>query len=114
MYLRRLLSSRARPWYLMKFGFRQPVQEADCRRLAEYKGPFYGLFESEFGNRMIRAGLSASERLRSFEAARHLKVTTGSPLLLVERVFLYVGDGRVEVRRLSVPSGYHYRNTFEA
>jgi GntR family transcriptional regulator len=81
-------------------------------RLAEYKGPLYGLFESEFGVRMIRA----EERIRAVaaeaEAAGLLRVAAGDPLLLVERVSYTYGERAVEVRRgLSVTAHHHYRNT---
>ncbi|MFN3566310.1 MAG: GntR family transcriptional regulator, partial [Burkholderiaceae bacterium] len=81
-------------------------------RLAEYRGPLYGLFETEFGTRMIRA----EERLRAVvadsETAEPLRVEPGSPLLLVERVSYTYGERPVEVRRgLCVTDGYHYRNT---
>ena len=83
-----------------------------AERLAEYNGPLYGLFESEFGTRMIRA----DERLRAVaadhDAAKLLQVPAGHPLLLVERVSYTYGERPVEVRRgLSVTSRHHYRNT---
>ena len=60
--------------------------------------------------------IRADERIRavaaSSDVAKHLKVTTGSPLLLVERVSYTYGERPVEVRRgLSVTERYHYRNT---
>ena len=81
-------------------------------RLAGYTGPLYGLFESEFGTRMIRA----DERIRAVaadaDAARLLEVAAGSPLLLVERISFTYGERPVEVRRgRSVTSAHHYRNT---
>jgi GntR family transcriptional regulator len=81
-------------------------------RLAEYHGPLYGLFETEFGTRMIRA----EERLRAVAAdateAELLRVEPGAPLLLVERVSYTYGERPVEVRRgFCVTTGYHYRNT---
>lgn len=83
-----------------------------AERLAEYKGPLYGLFETEFGTRMIRA----EERLRAVAAdadvARLLQIAAGDPLLLVERVSYTYGERPVEVRRgLSVTARHHYRNT---
>ena len=83
-----------------------------AERLAEYKGPLYGLFETEFGTRMIRA----EEQLRAVGAdpqtAQLLGVAERSPLLLVERVSYSYGDRPVEVRRgLYVTEHYHYRNT---
>lgn len=81
-------------------------------RLAEYHGPLYGLFETEFGTRMIRA----DERLRAIAAgateAQLLEVEPGAPLLLVERVSYTYGERPVEVRRGScVTMRHHYRNT---
>ena len=82
-----------------------------AERLNEYKGPMYGLFESEFGTRMIRA----SEAIRAVCAddltAQILNVSIGIPLLNVERVSFTYGDKPVELRRgLYVTSAHHYRN----
>jgi GntR family transcriptional regulator len=82
-----------------------------AERLDEYKGPMYGLFEAEFGTRMIRA----SERIRAVSAdeqtAELLKVTVNAPLLNVERVSYTYGDKPVEVRRaLYLTSHHHYQN----
>jgi GntR family transcriptional regulator len=83
-----------------------------AERLAEYRGPLYGLFETEFGTRMIRA----EERLRAVpanaEAAALLRVGAGTPLLQIERVSYTYGDRPVEVRHaLGATHGFHYRNT---
>jgi GntR family transcriptional regulator len=83
-----------------------------AERLAAYRGPLYGLFETEFGTRMIRA----EERLRAVAAdaieSGLLQIEPGAPLLLVERVSYTYGERPVEVRRgLCVTKGYHYRNT---
>lgn len=82
-----------------------------AERLAEYKGPLYGLFESEFGVRMLRA----TEKLRAVAAdpvaARCLEVPPGTPLLSVDRVSFTYGNRPVEVRRgLYITSRHHYRN----
>ncbi len=82
-----------------------------AERLAEYKGPMYGLFETEFGTPMIRA----SERLKAVSAdelaVELLKVQSGAPLLSVERVAYTYGDRPVELRRaLYVTTGHHYHN----
>lgn len=79
--------------------------------LATYDGPLYGLFEREFGTRMIRA----EERLRAVaaqdEVALTLGVAPGTPLLLVERVAFSYGDKPVEVRRgYYLTTRHHYRN----
>ena len=83
-----------------------------AERLARYHGPLYGLFESEFDTRMIRA----QEQIRAVAAdatvARLLQVAQNSPLLLVDRVSFSYADKPVEVRRgLYVTSAHHYRNS---
>jgi GntR family transcriptional regulator len=82
-----------------------------AERLVEYKGPMYGLFETEFGTRMIRA----TEKIRAAGAdeavAELLGVAPGAPLLSVERVSYTYGDRPVEVRRaLYLTERHHYRN----
>jgi len=82
-----------------------------AERLIEYKGPMYGLFESEFGTHMIHA----SEKLRAVAAgeadAELLAVPPGTPLLSVERVSFTYGNRPVEVRRgLYVTERHHYHN----
>ena len=82
-----------------------------AERLDQYKGPMYGLFESEFGTRMIRA----SEKIRALGAdalaAELLGVTTGTPLLCVERVSYTYGDKAVELRRgLYLTMQHHYQS----
>ena len=71
----------------------------------------YGLFESEFGVRMIRA----EEKLRAVaadaEAAALLAVRPGAPLLSVERLSFTYGDRPVELRRgLYDTAAHYYRN----
>ncbi|MEB0276851.1 UTRA domain-containing protein, partial [Cryobacterium sp. 5B3] len=82
-----------------------------AERLTEYKGPMYGLFESEFGTHMIRA----SEQIRAVCAdavsAQWLELPIGTPLLNVERVSFTYGDKPVELRRgLYLTRHHHYRN----
>ncbi len=82
-----------------------------AERLVEYKGPMYGLFESEFGTRMIRA----SEKIRAVAAdsgaALFLGVAEGAPLLCAERVSYTYGDKAVELRRgLYLTAQHHYQN----
>ena len=76
--------------------------------LQEYQGSFYGLLESRFGVRMIRA----EERLRAVAADRAnavlLNVPAGSPLLSVERVSYTYGDRSVEWRRGLYSTADHY------
>jgi len=80
-------------------------------RLRAWRGPMYGLFEAEFGVRMVRA----EERIRAVaagtEEAALLAVPVQSPLLLVERLSYTYGDRPVELRRgLYRTDRFHYRN----
>jgi GntR family transcriptional regulator len=113
VYLRRLLTFDGTPIVLDDIWLPGATFKGlTAERLAEYKGPLYGLFETEFGTRMIRA----EERIRAVAAeadvARLLQIAPGAPLLLVERVSYTYGERPVEVRRgLSVTTRHHYRNT---
>lgn len=80
-------------------------------KLGAWRGPMYGLFETEFGVRMVRA----EERIRAVAAgaddAAVLDVPVRSPLLLVERLSFTYGDKPVELRRgLYRTDRFHYRN----
>jgi GntR family transcriptional regulator len=80
--------------------------------LSRYRGPLYGLFESEFGVSMVRA----EEKIRAITArddqAGMLQVPAGSALLQVERVSFTYGDRPMEVRRgVYVTDRFHYRNS---
>jgi GntR family transcriptional regulator len=112
IYVRRLLSAGGKPLVLDDIWLPASLfRGLTPERLAEYRGPLYGLFESEFGTRMIRA----EERIRAVAAAPDvaelLSVAAGSPLLLVERVSYTYRDQPVEVRRgFCVTAEYHYHN----
>jgi len=82
-----------------------------AERLAAYSGPLYGLFEREFGTRMIRA----TERIKAVAAdeatAELLGIEVGAPLLQVERVSSTYDDVAVEYRRgLYDTRRHHYFN----
>jgi GntR family transcriptional regulator len=88
-----------------------PFKGLTAERLAQYEGPMYGLFETEFGVRMIRA----EEKIRAVAAdddtAVLLNVAPGSPLLSVERLSHTYGDKPVELRRgLYNTASHYYRN----
>ena len=110
--IRRLLEAGGRPTVLDEIwlpGAR--FRGLSAERLSAYSGPLYGLFEAEFGTRMIRA----AERLKAVAAdaglARELDVQEGSPLLLVERLTYTYEDRPVELRRgYSVTAHHHYFN----
>ncbi len=112
VYLRRLLSLGGMPLVLDDIWLPAALfRGLTADRLAGYQGPLYGLFESEFGTRMIRA----EERIRAVAAGEDvaglLAVAPGSPLLLVDRVSYTYSDQPVEVRRgFCVTTEHHYHN----
>lgn len=82
------------------------------QRLSEYQGPLYGLFEAEFGVRMIRAEEKIRAVAADADAAALLEVAPGVPLLSVDRVSFTYGDRPVELRRgLYDTRSHHYRNS---
>lgn len=111
--IRRLLLFEATPVVLDDIWLPGNVfRGLSAERLSRYHGPLYGLYESEFGTRMIRA----EERIRAVAAgdaaAQLLHVDVGVPLLEVERLSYTYGDRPVELRRgLYVTTAHHYRNT---
>jgi GntR family transcriptional regulator len=82
-----------------------------AERLVEYKGPMYGLFESEFGTRMIRATEKIRAVCAAAEDATLLHLPANTPLLASERVSFTYGDKPVELRRgLYSTERHHYHN----
>ena len=112
VYIKRLMTFDGAPTILEELWLPgQLFKGLTAERLAEYKGPMYGLFESEFGTRMIRA----TEKIRAVAAdaanAPILKVPEGTPLLCADRVSFTYGDKAVELRRgLYLTAQYHYQN----
>ncbi|HEU4621068.1 MAG TPA: GntR family transcriptional regulator [Burkholderiaceae bacterium] len=110
--IRRLLTIRGKPIVLDDIWLPGAIFKGlTAEKLADYKGPMYALFESEFGTRMIRA----TERLKAIAAdaasAKALSVASGTALLSVERVSFTYLDRPVEVRRgLYLTHDYAYRN----
>lgn len=110
--LRRLLLAEGRPVVLDEIWLPGgPFKGLTAERLADYKGPMYGMFETEFGVRMIRA----EEKIRAVVAdaatAELLAVPVGEPLLSVERLSFTYGDKPVELRRGLYHTARHfYRN----
>ena len=110
--VRRLLSFRGKPVVLDDIWLPGALFKGlTAERLSEYRGPMYGLFESEFGVRMIRA----EEKIRAVAAddgtAELLALEPGAPLLSVERLALTYGDKPVELRRgLYNTASHFYRN----
>jgi GntR family transcriptional regulator len=112
VYIKRVMSFDGAPTILEELWLPgQLFKGLTAERLAEYKGPMYGLFESEFGTRMIRA----TEKIRAVAAdagaAEYLKVPEGTPLLCADRVSFTYGDKAVELRRgLYLTASHHYQN----
>ena len=110
--VRRLLSFRATPVVLDDIWLPASLFKGlTAVRLAAHRGPMYGMFEAEFGVRMIRA----EEKIRAVAAdaasAAFLAVAGGAPLLSVERLSMTYGDKPVELRRgLYSTASHHYRN----
>lgn len=110
--IRRLLSFDGMPTILDDIWLPGAVfRDLTADLLARYRGPLYGLFETEFGISMVRA----DEKIRAVAAqedeSQLLDVACGAPLLLVERVSRTYGDRPVEVRRgLCRTEQFHYRN----
>ncbi len=83
-----------------------PFKGLTAERLANYQGPMYALFETEFNVRMVRA----EEKIRAIAAseahAALLRVPLGTPLLSVERIAYTYQDEPMELRR-----GYYRTDT---
>jgi GntR family transcriptional regulator len=111
--VRRTLAQDERPVVLDEIWLPAPMFKGlTAERLTDYIGPMYGLFETEFGVRMIRA----EEKIRAVAAdestAEVLAVAPGTPLLSVERLSFTYGDRPVELRRGLYRTDHHYyRNT---
>jgi len=77
-------------------------------RLSAHRGPMYGLFESEFGVRMIRAEEKIRAVAASESTARLLGVAPQAPLLSVERRSMTYEDAPVELRKGLYNTAHHY------
>ena len=110
--VRRILRSNGRPVVLDDIWLPgQLFKGLTAERLNQHRGPFYGLFEAEFGVHMIRA----QEKIRAVAAdadtSALLQVSVGTPLLSVERLSFTYGDKPVELRRGLYNNETHfYRN----
>lgn len=109
LIVRRLLKFSGRPVVVDELYLPGEIfQGLTLEMLQDYHGSLYGLFETRFGVRMIRA----EERLRAVSADRAsaevLQVAEGSPLLSVERVAYTYGDRPVEWRRGLYSTAEHF------
>jgi GntR family transcriptional regulator len=110
--IRRILKFRGMPVVLDDIWLPgQLFKGLTADRLSGYRGPMYGLFESEFGVRMIRAAEKIRAVAADASAAELLGLAEGAPLLSVERLSMTYGDKPVELRRgLYNTAAHHYRN----
>ncbi|ALK98257.1 GntR family transcriptional regulator [Massilia sp. WF1] len=112
VYIKRTMSFDGAPTILEELWLPgQLFKGLTAERLAEYKGAMYGLFESEFGTRMIRATEKIRAVVADAGAAEYLKVPEGTPLLCADRISFTYGDKAVELRRgLYLTTSHHYQN----
>ena len=110
--LRRLLLVHGKPVVLDEIWLPGALFKGlTAERLADYKGPMYGMFEAEFGVRMIRAEEKIKALIADPPAADLLALPAGAPLLSVERLSFTYGDKPVELRRGLYNTAQHfYRN----
>lgn len=109
---RRVLSFGGRPTILEDLWLPgAPFKGLTAERLADYHGPMYALFETEFGVRMVRAEEKIRAVLPDATQAALLKIGRNTPLLSVERVAYTYHDTPMELRRgLYLTDTHHYRN----
>lgn len=88
-----------------------PFKDLTAERMAEFRGPTYALFETEFGVRMVRAEEKIRAVLPDPEQCSLLQIAGGTPLLSVERIAYTYNDTPMELRRgLYRTDTHHYRN----
>ncbi len=82
-----------------------------AERVESFAGPLYGLFETEFGIRMIRAEERlTAQKIHAVEAAI-LGLQPGEPVLVADRISYTYEGAAVEFRRgYYHTSGFHYAN----
>lgn len=80
-------------------------------RVEDYRGSMYGLFETQFGVRMLKARETLKAITADVACASLLQVEPGTPLLAVERVTTTYGERPVELRRgYCATARCHYLN----
>ncbi|KQP14433.1 GntR family transcriptional regulator [Pseudorhodoferax sp. Leaf267] len=88
-----------------------PFKGLTAERMADFRGPTYALFETEFGVRMVRAEEKIRAVLPDDDQCKLLHIAPGTPLLSVERVAYTYNDAPMELRRgLYRTDTHHYRN----
>jgi len=110
--LRRLLEYGGEPAVLDEIVVPGQLFKGLTRKKVErYRGSMYGLFEAQFGVRIVRAREKLSAVAAEPGKASLLGVAAGTPLLAVDRVTYTFGDQPVEWRRgLCSTRNHHYLN----
>jgi GntR family transcriptional regulator len=81
------------------------------QKVLGYRGSIYGLFETQFGVRIVRAREKLSAVAAEPAQASLLRVASATPLLAVDRVTYTFADHPVEWRRgLCSTRNHHYLN----
>jgi GntR family transcriptional regulator len=112
IHIRRILSFDSKATILEDLFLPQhPFQGLNADELRLYPGPTYGLFETRFGVRMVRA----QEKIRAISAsakdAELLQVPIGAALLSVQRVSYTYQDIPMELRKaVYCTDRHHYQN----
>ncbi len=112
LQVRRILSFASIPTILEDIWLPgSPFKGLTAERLADYNGPMYGLFETEFGVRMVRAEEKIRAVLPDEEQCVLLRASAQTPLLSVERIAYTYSDLPMEMRRgLYLTDKHYYRN----
>lgn len=88
-----------------------PFKGLTAERLADYHGPMYALFETEFGVRMVRAEEKIRAVLPDKSQRDLLQLPASTPLLSVERTAYTYNDTPMELRRgFYRTDTHHYHN----
>lgn len=88
-----------------------PFKGLTAERLNDYNGPMYGLFESEFGVRMVRADEKIRAVLPNPDQCALLQIQAKTPLLSVERIAYTYNDTPMELRQgLYLTDTHYYHN----
>ena len=88
-----------------------PFKGLTAERLNDYNGPMYGLFESEFGVRMVRADEKIRAVLPNTDQCTLLQIPAKTPLLSVERIAYTYNDTPMELRQgLYLTDTHYYHN----
>ncbi len=113
LQVRRLLGFKGVPTILEDIWLpAAPFKGLTAEQLANYPGPSYALFETEFNVRMLRADEKIRALPASIEQSLLLKVEQDTPLLFVERVAFTYRDTPMELRRGYYRTDtHHYFNT---